>query len=90
MPSELVAELRTFRATVVLAAEALEPIGDDVATPVAWDLPLDDRSRELAAARIRIALGRVRGDLESSEHEILDAPDKVARLRATLDELEVG
>ena len=57
---------------------------------MAWDLPLDDRSRELAAARIRIALGRVSGDLESSEHEILDAADKIERLRAMLDELELG
>lgn len=88
--SEMVAELRTFRATVVLAAEALELVGDDVAAPVAWDLPLDARGRELAAARIRIALGRVSGDLESSEHEILDAADKIKRLRAMLAELELG
>lgn len=86
--NEMVAELRTLRATVVLAAEALELVGDDVATPAPWDRPLDDRSRELLAARIRSALGRVSGDLESSEHEILDAADKIERLRAMLEELE--
>lgn len=86
----MVAELRTFRATVVLAAEALELVGDDATRPVAWHLSLDERSREPAAARIRIALGRVSGDLDSSGHEILDAADRIERLRAMLDEVELG
>lgn len=88
--TEMLVELRTCRASVIVAAETLELVGDDVATAEPWDISLDDRNRDLITTRVRLALDRISGDIESSEQEILQAATRIGCLHAVLDKLRLG
>jgi hypothetical protein len=79
--------LHTCRARVIAADQALDVVGDDVATAEEWDVSLDDPNRDLISARVSIALQRVSGDLDSSEPEILEAADTIQGLRVLLAKL---
>jgi len=80
--------LRSCRARVSDAENALDALGDDVADRDAPDVTVSDR--DLVITRVEIMLGRLSRDLESSETEILAAADSIKRLRALLDELGPG
>ena len=83
-----IAHLRDCRKKVKASEEALHVIGDDAATRAACDASLD-RHRRLIAGLADTALDRLCGELESSEEEILAAADRIQRLRALLEQLDL-
>ena len=82
-----IAHLRACRTNVAQSEEALDVIGDDVATRALCDASLD-RHRLLIAGLVGTTLDRLCGELESSEEEILAAADRIQRLRALLEQLD--